>query len=228
MQIAPSDRCRERKKSNISIPFRSRFYTSIYSIHSSFFCRFVTGRKARRGTFALCWARWMTCCGKGLRSGSNLPLGICLLLLRLEFHQIISKTILSIHTKWQILYSLEVFFRYPYLLIENISFDFQTLSVLLFTFFQRIGLNQLVNTVLSIYIRRHLLKRSVERHKLDLIFFSRSKELVFKVKKFYRKACLVVHPDKQGGQPHEELARAIFTELNDAYTAFETAGCPSI
>ncbi|PAV73491.1 hypothetical protein WR25_26656 isoform B [Diploscapter pachys] len=48
------------------------------------------------------------------------------------------------------------------------------------------------------------------------------------VKKFYRKACLVVHPDKQGGQPHEELARAIFTELNDAYTAFETAGCPSI
>ncbi|CAJ0953021.1 unnamed protein product, partial [Mesorhabditis belari] len=48
------------------------------------------------------------------------------------------------------------------------------------------------------------------------------------VKKSYRKACLVVHPDKQTGQPHEELARAIFTELNDAWSAFEAAGQPSL
>ncbi|CAD5228778.1 unnamed protein product [Bursaphelenchus okinawaensis] len=42
------------------------------------------------------------------------------------------------------------------------------------------------------------------------------------VKKYYRKACLVVHPDKQTGQPHEELARCIFTELNDAWNEFES------
>ncbi|KAF1602341.1 UNVERIFIED_CONTAM: Cyclin-G-associated kinase, partial [Eudyptes robustus] len=42
------------------------------------------------------------------------------------------------------------------------------------------------------------------------------------VKKYYRKACLVVHPDKQTGKPHEELARCIFTELNDAWNDFES------
>ncbi|CAJ0576733.1 unnamed protein product, partial [Mesorhabditis spiculigera] len=43
------------------------------------------------------------------------------------------------------------------------------------------------------------------------------------VKKQYRKACLVVHPDKQTGQPHHELAKAIFTELNKGWKAFEQA-----
>ncbi|OQV17255.1 Cyclin-G-associated kinase [Hypsibius exemplaris] len=37
------------------------------------------------------------------------------------------------------------------------------------------------------------------------------------VKKVYRKAVLVVHPDKLGGSPHEALAKLIFMELNDAW-----------
>ncbi|CEF70230.1 Numb-associated kinase [Strongyloides ratti] len=41
------------------------------------------------------------------------------------------------------------------------------------------------------------------------------------VKKCYYKACLVVHPDKQTGTCNEVLAKAIFTELNDAWSAFE-------
>ncbi|VDM52553.1 unnamed protein product, partial [Angiostrongylus costaricensis] len=44
------------------------------------------------------------------------------------------------------------------------------------------------------------------------------------VKRCYYKACLLVHPDKQVGTPHEKLARAIFTELNDAWNAFEQGG----
>ena len=43
------------------------------------------------------------------------------------------------------------------------------------------------------------------------------------VKKMYRNASRVVHPDKQMGTPHEELAKSIQTELNDAYTTFEEA-----
>lgn len=41
------------------------------------------------------------------------------------------------------------------------------------------------------------------------------------VKKMYRKACLAVHPDKLVGSPHEELAKYIFIELNDAWSEFE-------
>ncbi|KHJ99627.1 DnaJ domain protein [Oesophagostomum dentatum] len=48
------------------------------------------------------------------------------------------------------------------------------------------------------------------------------------VKRSYYKACLVVHPDKQVGKEHEKLARAIFTELNDAWNAFEQAGSQSL
>ncbi|VDK75588.1 unnamed protein product [Litomosoides sigmodontis] len=48
------------------------------------------------------------------------------------------------------------------------------------------------------------------------------------IKKYYHKACLVIHPDKQVGTENEMLARAIFTELNDAWTAYENAGSPSI
>jgi len=44
------------------------------------------------------------------------------------------------------------------------------------------------------------------------------------VKKFYRKACLSIHPDKHTGQPHESLARAIFLELNEAWSIFEESG----
>ncbi|MGH0174337.1 UNVERIFIED_CONTAM: hypothetical protein FKN15_068422 [Acipenser sinensis] len=36
------------------------------------------------------------------------------------------------------------------------------------------------------------------------------------VKKVYRKAVLVVHPDKATGQPYEQYAKMIFIELNDA------------
>ncbi|CAI4221556.1 unnamed protein product [Auanema sp. JU1783] len=48
------------------------------------------------------------------------------------------------------------------------------------------------------------------------------------VKKWYRKACLVVHPDKQTGTAQEELAKAVFTQLNEAWTAFEQSGSPSL
>lgn len=41
------------------------------------------------------------------------------------------------------------------------------------------------------------------------------------VKKMYRKACLAVHPDKQVGTEHEELAKLIFMELSDAWSEFE-------
>uniref|UniRef100_A0AC35UC37 Protein kinase domain-containing protein n=1 Tax=Rhabditophanes sp. KR3021 TaxID=114890 RepID=A0AC35UC37_9BILA len=41
------------------------------------------------------------------------------------------------------------------------------------------------------------------------------------IRKHYRKACLVVHPDKQMGTANELLAKAIFTELNDAWSSFE-------
>uniref|UniRef100_A0A915J0S7 J domain-containing protein n=1 Tax=Romanomermis culicivorax TaxID=13658 RepID=A0A915J0S7_ROMCU len=40
------------------------------------------------------------------------------------------------------------------------------------------------------------------------------------VKKYYRKACLAIHPDKLTGSPYEELAKLIFTELNDAWNEF--------
>jgi len=40
------------------------------------------------------------------------------------------------------------------------------------------------------------------------------------VKKVYRKACLCIHPDKQVGNEHELLAKAIFVELNEAWAAF--------
>ncbi|XP_049645655.1 cyclin-G-associated kinase isoform X3 [Suncus etruscus] len=44
------------------------------------------------------------------------------------------------------------------------------------------------------------------------------------VKKQYRKAVLVVHPDKATGQPFEQHARMIFMELNDAWAEFESQG----
>uniref|UniRef100_A0A1I8EZ43 Other/NAK/GAK protein kinase n=1 Tax=Wuchereria bancrofti TaxID=6293 RepID=A0A1I8EZ43_WUCBA len=47
------------------------------------------------------------------------------------------------------------------------------------------------------------------------------------IKKYYHKACLIIHPDKQVGTENETLARAIFTELNDAWTAYENAGSQS-
>ncbi|XP_022105405.1 cyclin-G-associated kinase-like [Acanthaster planci] len=48
------------------------------------------------------------------------------------------------------------------------------------------------------------------------------------VKKFYRKACLCVHPDKHTGTPNESLAKMIFMELNDAYAEFEESGMKSL
>ncbi|XP_051997028.1 putative tyrosine-protein phosphatase auxilin isoform X6 [Xyrauchen texanus] len=44
------------------------------------------------------------------------------------------------------------------------------------------------------------------------------------VKKVYRKAALVVHPDKATGQPYEQYAKMIFMELNDAWSEFESQG----
>ncbi|XP_075061455.1 cyclin-G-associated kinase isoform X2 [Mixophyes fleayi] len=44
------------------------------------------------------------------------------------------------------------------------------------------------------------------------------------VKKYYRKAVLVVHPDKATGQPYELYAKMIFMELKDAWSEFESQG----
>ncbi|KAM8707179.1 hypothetical protein ACLKA7_011299 [Drosophila subpalustris] len=41
------------------------------------------------------------------------------------------------------------------------------------------------------------------------------------VKKAYRRACLAVHPDKHNGTEHEEIAKLLFMELNNAWTDFE-------
>ncbi|XP_030647468.1 cyclin-G-associated kinase isoform X2 [Chanos chanos] len=44
------------------------------------------------------------------------------------------------------------------------------------------------------------------------------------VKRVYRKAVLVVHPDKATGKPYEQYAKMIFMELNDAWSEFENQG----
>ncbi|KAH0515392.1 Cyclin-G-associated kinase [Microtus ochrogaster] len=44
------------------------------------------------------------------------------------------------------------------------------------------------------------------------------------VKKQYRRAVLVVHPDKATGKPYEQYAKMIFMELNDAWSEFENQG----
>ncbi|TRY81208.1 hypothetical protein TCAL_10445 [Tigriopus californicus] len=46
------------------------------------------------------------------------------------------------------------------------------------------------------------------------------------VKKMYRRACLAVHPDKQMGTENEDLAKKIFTELNDAWSKFQEDESP--
>ncbi|XP_060093038.1 cyclin-G-associated kinase isoform X3 [Heteronotia binoei] len=48
------------------------------------------------------------------------------------------------------------------------------------------------------------------------------------VKKYYRKAVLVVHPDKATGQSYEQYAKMIFMELNDAWSEFENQGSKSL
>ncbi|XP_054437813.1 cyclin-G-associated kinase [Pteronotus mesoamericanus] len=44
------------------------------------------------------------------------------------------------------------------------------------------------------------------------------------VKRQYRRAVLVVHPDKAAGQPYEQQARMVFMELSDAWSEFESQG----
>ncbi|XP_057686957.1 cyclin-G-associated kinase [Corythoichthys intestinalis] len=48
------------------------------------------------------------------------------------------------------------------------------------------------------------------------------------VKRFYRKAVLVVHPDKATGKPYEDYAKMIFMELNDAWSEFENQGSKAL
>lgn len=48
------------------------------------------------------------------------------------------------------------------------------------------------------------------------------------VKKVYRKACLLVHPDKTAGTTHAEYAKLIFMELNDAWADFEEKGMQNL
>ncbi|XP_067938302.1 cyclin-G-associated kinase-like isoform X2 [Watersipora subatra] len=48
------------------------------------------------------------------------------------------------------------------------------------------------------------------------------------VKKWYRKACLTAHPDKQRNGPHLALAQLIFVELNDAMAEFEKQGSKAL
>jgi curved DNA-binding protein CbpA len=44
------------------------------------------------------------------------------------------------------------------------------------------------------------------------------------VKKVWKKAVLVVHPDKLTDHPQVNLARMIFVELNDAWAQFSNEG----
>ncbi|XP_076992289.1 cyclin-G-associated kinase isoform X3 [Tamandua tetradactyla] len=48
------------------------------------------------------------------------------------------------------------------------------------------------------------------------------------VKRQYRRAVLVVHPDKAAGQPYEQHAKMIFMELSDAWAEFESQGARSL
>ncbi|KAI7813078.1 cyclin-G-associated kinase [Triplophysa rosa] len=48
------------------------------------------------------------------------------------------------------------------------------------------------------------------------------------VKKVYRKAVLIVHPDKATGKPYEQYAKMIFMELNDAWSEFENQGSKAL
>ncbi|KAM4576190.1 cyclin-G-associated kinase [Odontesthes bonariensis] len=48
------------------------------------------------------------------------------------------------------------------------------------------------------------------------------------VKKYYRKAALIVHPDKAMGKPYEQYAKMIFMELNDAWSEFENQGSKAL
>ncbi|KAM3611790.1 uncharacterized protein V6R79_024258 [Siganus canaliculatus] len=48
------------------------------------------------------------------------------------------------------------------------------------------------------------------------------------VKKYYRKAVLIVHPDKATGKPYEQYAKMIFMELNDAWSEFENQGSKAL
>ncbi|MGH0135171.1 UNVERIFIED_CONTAM: hypothetical protein FKN15_001111 [Acipenser sinensis] len=48
------------------------------------------------------------------------------------------------------------------------------------------------------------------------------------VKKYYRKAVLIVHPDKTAGQPYEQYAKMIFIELSDAWSEFENQGSKAL
>ncbi|XP_051535546.1 cyclin-G-associated kinase-like isoform X1 [Myxocyprinus asiaticus] len=48
------------------------------------------------------------------------------------------------------------------------------------------------------------------------------------VKRVYRKAVLVVHPDKATGQPYEQYAKMIFMELSDAWSEFENQGSKAL
>ena len=48
--------------------------------------------------------------------------------------------------------------------------------------------------------------------------------LILQVKKFYKRACLSVHPDKHTGTPNESMSKLIFMELNDAMSDFEKEG----
>uniref|UniRef100_A0A8C6PY45 Cyclin-G-associated kinase n=1 Tax=Nothobranchius furzeri TaxID=105023 RepID=A0A8C6PY45_NOTFU len=48
------------------------------------------------------------------------------------------------------------------------------------------------------------------------------------VKRYYRKAALVVHPDKATGKPYEQYAKMIFMELNDAWSEFENQGSKAL
>ena len=44
------------------------------------------------------------------------------------------------------------------------------------------------------------------------------------VKKAYMKACLIIHPDKVNGGPHEKFANAIFPIINKAWAEFKDGG----
>uniref|UniRef100_A0A4W3JAK9 DnaJ heat shock protein family (Hsp40) member C6 n=1 Tax=Callorhinchus milii TaxID=7868 RepID=A0A4W3JAK9_CALMI len=79
-------------------------------------------------------------------------------------------------------------------------------------------------------MRKEEMAKDMDPEKLKLLDWIEGKERNIRAllstlhTKVYRKAVLVVHPDKATGQPYEQYAKMIFMELNDAWSEFENQG----
>uniref|UniRef100_A0A8B9QCC2 DnaJ heat shock protein family (Hsp40) member C6 n=1 Tax=Apteryx owenii TaxID=8824 RepID=A0A8B9QCC2_APTOW len=78
-------------------------------------------------------------------------------------------------------------------------------------------------------MRKEEMAKEMDPEKLKVLEWIEGKErniraLLSTMHTVYRRAVLVVHPDKATGQPYEQYAKMIFMELNDAWSEFENQG----